>query len=188
MPDYKGTRALPGTLGAKIAAGARAKKRRMENNQRANEAYSEWARKNPEVKLGLDMAPVTGQLFSVRDAIYHANTGDTGAAISDMIGAMPGVKLAKTAPKLIGDMMKAGNAYDKAGDITDYIKAKEENKKAKGGLAVKPIWEKKRPKDLGKPKSLSVKKKKSAKARAAAAGRPYPNAVDNIAVARKKGK
>lgn len=60
--------------------------------------------------------------------------------------------------------------------------------KAKGGLAVKPVWDKKRPKDLGKPKSLSVKKKKSAKARAAAAGRPYPNLIDNMAVARKKGK
>jgi len=55
-------------------------------------------------------------------------------------------------------------------------------------FSVKPIWEKKRPKDLGKPKSLSAKKKKSAKARAAAAGRPYPNAVYNLAVARKKGK
>lgn len=50
------------------------------------------------------------------------------------------------------------------------------------------IWDKKRPKDLGKPKSLSVKKKKAAKARAKAAGRPYPNAVDNIAMAKKKGK
>lgn len=58
----------------------------------------------------------------------------------------------------------------------------------KGGLAAKPIWDKKRPKKLGKPKSLSAKKKKAAKARAKAAGRPYPNMVDNLAVARKKGK
>jgi hypothetical protein len=55
-------------------------------------------------------------------------------------------------------------------------------------FAVKPVWDKKRPKDLDKPKSLSVKKKKSAKARAAAAGRPYPNLIDNMAAARKKGK
>jgi hypothetical protein len=47
-------------------------------------------------------------------------------------------------------------------------------------FSVKPVWDKKRPKDLGEPKSLSVKKKKSAKARAAAAGRPYPNLIDNI--------
>jgi hypothetical protein len=55
-------------------------------------------------------------------------------------------------------------------------------------FAVKPVWEKKRPKDLGKPKDLSVKKKKSAKARAKAAGRPFPNLIDNMAAARKKGK
>jgi len=57
-----------------------------------------------------------------------------------------------------------------------------------GGLAVKPVWDRKRPKDLGKPKDLSAKKEKSAKARAKAAGRPYPNLIDNMAVARKKGK
>ena len=59
--------------------------------------------------------------------------------------------------------------------------------KAEGG-AVKPIWEKDRPEDLGKPKGLSVKKKAFAKRRAKAAGRPYPNMVDNLAAARKKGK
>ena len=37
-------------------------------------------------------------------------------------------------------------------------------------------------------KIAEPKKKKSAKARAAAAGRPYPNLVDNMAAARKKGK
>ena len=58
----------------------------------------------------------------------------------------------------------------------------------KGGFAVKPVWDKKRPDDLGKPKDLSVKRKKSAKARAKAAGRPYPNLIDNMAAARKKGK
>lgn len=50
------------------------------------------------------------------------------------------------------------------------------------------VWDKKRPKDLGEPKALSVKKKKAAKALAKAAGRPYPNLVDNLAAARKKGK
>lgn len=56
-----------------------------------------------------------------------------------------------------------------------------------GGLAAKPVWDKKRPKKLGKPKSLSSKQKGAAKARAKRAGRPYPNMVDNLAVARKKG-
>lgn len=58
--------------------------------------------------------------------------------------------------------------------------------KAEGGRVEKPVWERERPDDLGKPKSLSVKRKASAKRRAKAAGRPYPNMVDNLAVARKK--
>ncbi len=51
----------------------------------------------------------------------------------------------------------------------------------------KPVWEKQRPKSLGKSKPLSPQKKAAAKARAKAAGRPYPNLVDNMAMARKKG-
>jgi hypothetical protein len=47
------------------------------------------------------------------------------------------------------------------------------------------VWEKPRPKDLGKPKKLSSAKKASAKAMAKAAGRPYPNLVDNMRAARK---
>lgn len=60
--------------------------------------------------------------------------------------------------------------------------------KAEGGAVKKPIWDKKRPADLGEPDPLSAKRKKAAKARAKAAGRPYPNLVDNMAVARSKGK
>ena len=48
----------------------------------------------------------------------------------------------------------------------------------------KPVWEKTNPKKKSTP--LSPAKKASAKARAKKAGRPYPNAVDNIAVARKR--
>jgi len=47
----------------------------------------------------------------------------------------------------------------------------------------KPFWEKKSPKDAEE-KHLSKKKLESAKARARAAGRPYPNLVDNAAAAR----
>ena len=53
---------------------------------------------------------------------------------------------------------------------------------AKGG----EVWDKARPKDLGKPKKLSSAKKTSAKKMAQAAGRPYPNLVDNLRVAAKK--
>jgi hypothetical protein len=58
-------------------------------------------------------------------------------------------------------------------DFTEY---------AKGG----EVWEKPRPKGLGKPKTLSAGKKAKAKAMAKAAGRPYPNLVDNIRAARSK--
>ena len=54
-------------------------------------------------------------------------------------------------------------------------------------MTTKKVWDTKDP-DGGKHKKLSSKKKSAAKARAKAAGRPYPNAVDNIAMAKKKGK
>lgn len=49
----------------------------------------------------------------------------------------------------------------------------------------KEVWDQPRPKGLGKPKALSSGEKKSAKAAARAAGRPYPNLVDNMRAARK---
>lgn len=50
----------------------------------------------------------------------------------------------------------------------------------------KPVWDKKRPKGLGKPKPLTAAQKASAKAAAKKAGRPYPNLVDNLRAAKKK--
>ena len=60
-------------------------------------------------------------------------------------------------------------------DDTDFTMYK------KGG----EVWDKSRPKDLGKPKKLSPAKKSAAKSAAKAAGRPYPNLVDNMRMARK---
>jgi hypothetical protein len=48
----------------------------------------------------------------------------------------------------------------------------------------KKVWETKDP--TGKDKKLSSKQKSSAKAKAKAAGRPYPNLVDNMNAAKKK--
>ena len=48
------------------------------------------------------------------------------------------------------------------------------------------VWDKARPKGLGKPKKLSSSKKASAKAMAAKAGRPYPNLIDNMRAAKGK--
>ena len=50
----------------------------------------------------------------------------------------------------------------------------------------KEVWDKKRPKSIGKPKALTPAKKTAAKAAAKKAGRPYPNLVDNMRAARKK--
>lgn len=51
---------------------------------------------------------------------------------------------------------------------------------------MKEVWDKKRPKGLGAPKPLTPAKKAVAKKMAKAAGRPYPNLIDNIRAARKK--
>ena len=48
------------------------------------------------------------------------------------------------------------------------------------------VWDKPRPDGLGVPKKLTSAKKAKAKAIAKAAGRPYPNLVDNMRAARKK--
>ena len=50
----------------------------------------------------------------------------------------------------------------------------------------KPIWDKARPKSIGKPEKLTPAQKSSAKKMAKEAGRPYPNMVDNMRAARKK--
>ena len=78
----------------------------------------------------------------------------------------------------MGDIMpsKMGRGVKKARrDNTDFTQYKE------GG----EVWDKPRPKGLGKPKKLSESKKSSAKAMAKAAGRPYPNLVDNMRAAKK---
>ena len=53
---------------------------------------------------------------------------------------------------------------------------------AKGG----EVWEKPRPKNLGPSKPMAPAKKAKAKAMAKAAGRPYPNLVDNMRAAKGK--
>ena len=58
-------------------------------------------------------------------------------------------------------------------DFTEY---------AKGGQ----VWDKPRPKGLGKPKALAPAKKAKAKAMAKAAGQVYPSLVANMRAARKK--
>ena len=53
---------------------------------------------------------------------------------------------------------------------------------------MKEVWDKPRPKDLGKPKELSEMQKRSAMRRAQKAGRPYPNLIENMWASQQKGK
>ena len=71
---------------------------------------------------------------------------------------------------------KMGKGVKKARrDDTDFTEYKE------GG----EVWDKPRPKGLGKSKKLTSAKKSKAKAMAKAAGRPYPNLIDNMRAAKK---
>ena len=79
----------------------------------------------------------------------------------------------------MGDIMPSkmpAGKRAKRRDNTDFTQY------AEGG----EVWDKARPKGLAKPKALSSAKKASAKKAAKAAGRPYPNLVDNMRAARKK--
>jgi len=53
-------------------------------------------------------------------------------------------------------------------------------------MAKKEVWDKPNPKKKSTP--LTASQKNSAKAAAKKAGRPYPNLIDNMRAAQKKGK
>ena len=63
------------------------------------------------------------------------------------------------------------------------MRKKKNMKKMKKSTA-KPVWEKARPKSLGKPKKLTPAQKAKAKAAAKKAGRKYPNLIDNMRAAK----
>ena len=48
------------------------------------------------------------------------------------------------------------------------------------------VWDKPRPKGLGKPKPLTPEQKAKAKAAAKKAGRKYPNLVDNMNATKRR--
>ena len=74
------------------------------------------------------------------------------------------------APSKMPDGKKKARRDDT--DFTQY---------AEGGA----VWDKPRPTSLGKSKKLSPAKKAKAKASAKAAGRPYPNLIDNMKASKK---
>tara|TARA_B100001109_G_scaffold13619_1_gene10167 strand:+ start:592 stop:774 length:183 start_codon:yes stop_codon:yes gene_type:complete len=52
----------------------------------------------------------------------------------------------------------------------------------------KPVWEQKNPKPKDKRGKMTAAQKAKAKRTAKAAGRPYPNMVDNLRAMKKKRK
>jgi hypothetical protein len=96
---------------------------------------------------------------------------------------MTGMKKKLTSAKTANDPDSRINKSLRAWNCADGGAVDDAMRLAKGG----EVWEKPRPKSLGKPKHLSESQKASAKASAKAAGRPYPSLVDNINAA-KRGK
>lgn len=74
---------------------------------------------------------------------------------------------------------------ERRGDTKPVIGTDKPIQTYRKGGAAKPFWDKEKPKGR-KTKHLSDKQIGTAKARTKAAGRPYPNLVDNAAVARMK--
>ena len=118
------------------------------------------------------------------------------ARMKGMKAKLTSAKTANDPDSRINKSLRVWNCAD-GGEIT----APEPKLKKDGGCAEgyaaggrldkaprgkKPIWDKPRPKSLGKSEPLSSGEKSSAKAAAKAAGRPYPNLVDNLNAAKKK--
>jgi hypothetical protein len=53
---------------------------------------------------------------------------------------------------------------------------------------MKEVWDKERPRSLGKSKKLTPEQKEHAKRMAKKAGRPYPNLIDNMRASMMKEK
>ena len=118
------------------------------------------------------------------------------ARMKGMKAKLTSAKTANDPDSRINKSLRVWNCAD-GGEIT----APEPKLKKDGGCAEgyaaggrldkaprgkKPIWDKPRPKSLGKPEPLSSGEKSSAKAAAKAAGRPWPNMIDNLNAAKKK--
>ena len=102
----------------------------------------------------------------------------------------PKARMVDVLPKLTKEEIAANFLTDSKGDPvlsgTGDVVRRNTSQFKKGGAVKKEVWEKPRPKSLGKSKPLAPKKKAAAKSAAKKAGRPYPNLVDNMRAARRK--
>lgn len=83
-------------------------------------------------------------------------------------------------------MASRGMGAIKQSKVPKIVKKRDGNEPVEIFKEGGEVWDQPRPKGLGKPKKLSPAKKSKAKAMAKAAGRPYPNLVDNLRAARSK--
>ena len=148
-----------------------------------------WTRKegkNPEGGLNAKgRASAKREGMNLKPPAPHPKTEKDAARRKSFCARMSGMKAKLTSSKTANDpdsrinkSLRAWNCADGGvvDDALDLVQRKS------GGKAV---WNKPRPKGLGESKPLSSSQKSSAKARAKAAGRPYPNLIDNMAAARK---
>ena len=132
-----------------------------------------------------DTIPVEGMVAII------GKEGEDFQALLTGAAAKPTVSVDKIVEKIDATSAVAtlaSNSENVASSVVSNGTADMMGKKmafAKGGK-VKAPWDKPRPKDLPKPKKLAPAAKASAKAAAAAAGRPYPNLVDNMRAAAKR--
>jgi hypothetical protein len=82
-------------------------------------------------------------------------------------------------------MASRGMGAIKQSKVPKIVKKRDGNEPVEIFKEGGEVWDQPRPKGLGKPKKLSPAKKSKAKAMAKAAGRPYPNLVDNMRAAKK---
>ncbi len=91
--------------------------------------YRQAAEKHPRLKYALDMAPPTGWVTSLADAVSDANQGEYKKALIDLLGVVPGAKnitgsgFVKDAAKFVGKRYSAARGIDKVNDTDDAIAA-----------------------------------------------------------------
>ena len=102
--------------------------------------YRKLSSDNPEAKLVLDMAPVSGAGTSLADAAADAYEGNYADAGLDLLGVVPGAKLirgtgrVKDIWKYAGTKADLARTTDRASDAVTYAEEKtaEAKEKPKG--------------------------------------------------------
>ena len=145
-----------------------------------------WTRKegkNPEGGLNAKgRASAKREGMNLKPPAPHPKTEKDAGRRKSFCSRMKGMKAKLTSAETARDPDSRINKSLRAWNCADGGAVENALKLAKGG----EIWDKNRPKGLGTPKKLSESQKSSAKAAAKAAGRPWPNMIDNINAAKKR--